>query len=313
MAGNLIICFNAVLPLMIYLVIGGLIRKFNILSEKEVKSVNRMIFVVLFPALMFENLYSANIRQAFDLRLEFYGIAFLMIMYGLTSVFVRKIEKSPKTRGDMIQAMYRSNFVIMGLPITINIFGKGKAAATAALIMIIVPLFNVLAVITLEYYRGGKTTVRSLVVRILKNPIILGAIAAIVCLLLGIKIPATVNGVISSMSETCSVMAMIILGASFNPVGVTRGKRNLIITIVVRLLVYPAIGLSAAAALGFRGPAFIALLAMMAAPPAVSSFTMAQVMDSDDELAGNAVIIATPLSCLTLFMWLFIFKTMGMF
>lgn len=62
----------------------------------------------------------------------------------------------------------------------------------------------------------GKTTVRSLVVRILKNPIILGAIAAIVCLLLGIKIPATVNGVISSMSETCSVMAMITLVHLFN-------------------------------------------------------------------------------------------------
>lgn len=313
MLGNLIICFNAVLPLMIYLLIGFLVRKFNILDGEEVKRVNHMIFIVFFPALMFENLYSSNIRESIDMRLELYGVTFLMVMFGLTWAFVHRIVKSDRTRGAMIQAIYRSNFVIMGLPITINIFGKGNAAATAALIMVIVPLYNVLAVITLEYHRGGRTSAGDMLIRILKNPIILGALAAIACMALGIQVPKQINSVISSMSETCTVMAMIILGASFSPQGVAAGKKNLIISLVGRLFVFPAVGLTIAALLGFRGQEFIALLAMLAAPPAVSSFTMAQSMDSDGELAGNAVVFATPLSCLTIFLWLFLFKTLGMF
>ena len=308
MLGNLIICFNAVLPLMIYLLIGFLIRKFNILDGDEVKRVNHMIFIVFFPALMFENLYSSNISESIDMRLELYGVTFLMVMFGLTWAFVHRIVKSDKTRGAMIQAIYRSNFVIMGLPITINIFGKGNAAATAALVVVL-PM----PISPLEYHRGGRTSAGDMIIRILKNPIILGALAAIACMALGIQVPKQVNSVISSMSDTCTVMAMIILGASFSPQGVAAGKKNLIISLVGRLFVFPAVGLTIAALLGFRGQEFIALLAMLAAPPAVSSFTMAQSMDSDGELAGNAVVFATPLSCLTIFLWLFLFKTLGMF
>jgi predicted permease len=52
---------------------------------------------------------------------------------------------------------------------------------------------------------------------------------------------------------------------------------------------------------------------MLATPMAVSSYTMADSMDSDGELAGNCVIFSTPLSCITLFFWLFLFKSLGMF
>ena len=106
---------------------------------------------------------------------------------------------------------------------------------------------------------------------------------------------------------------MILLGASFNKSSVHAGKKNLTICVLSRLVIVPAIGLGLAAMLGVRDVALVSLIAMMAAPPAVSSYTMAEAMDSDGELAGNAVIFATPLSCVTIFLWLFLFKSLGMF
>ena len=66
-----------------------------------------------------------------------------------------KVEKENRSRGAMIQAIYRSNFVIMGIPIVSNIFGSGNLTTTAVAITIVVPLYNVLAVIVLEIFRGG--------------------------------------------------------------------------------------------------------------------------------------------------------------
>lgn len=59
----------------------------------------------------------------------------------------------------MIQAIYRSNFVLMGLPIAANIFGKDKLGMTAVLVAVVVPIYNMLAVITLEIFRGQKINV----------------------------------------------------------------------------------------------------------------------------------------------------------
>ena len=108
-------------------------------------------------------------------------------------------------------------------------------------------------------------------------------------------------------------MAMMLLGASFNIKSVKSGKRNLSISIIAKLIVLPAIGLPIAMLLGFRGVEFVSLIVMMSATCSVSSYTMAESMGSDGELAGNAVIFTTGFSILTIFGWLFLFKNMGMF
>lgn len=313
MFSNFIICLNAVVPLVLYLVVGMLIRKFGVLTEKDVRKFNKMVFVVLFPALMFENLYSADISEAFNGKFIAFACIFVLAVYGISWAIISHMNIPDKTRGAMIQSIYRSNFVLMGLPVAENIYGKGSVSVTAALIMFVVPLYNFLAVIVLEYFRGGKADLKTVLKKILTNPIILGAVAALLAILFQIHLPSSINQTISGMCNATTPMAMILLGASFNLHSVHTGKKNLLICVLSRLVIVPAIGLSLAAAIGIRGVAMVSLIAMMAAPPAVSSYTMAEALDSDGELAGNAVIFATPLSCITMFLWLFLFKSLGMF
>lgn len=313
MLNNFWICINAVIPLLIYLIIGFAIRRTGVINEDEVHRFNHLVFVVCFPAMMFDNLYGADIKTAFNLKLVAFALIFLFAYIGISIPLVSSIEKKPESRGAMIQAMYRSNYVLMGLPIAINIYGKGNVSVTAFLIAFVVPAYNVLAVIILEYYRGGKTSVTKMITKIIKNPIILGAVMAVIVISLGIKLPHAVDGVVAAMSDATTPMAMILLGTSFNIRSVKTSKRNLCIAVIAKLLIMPGIGLALAVFLGFRNIEFVSLICMMAAPCAVSSYTMAESMGSDGELAGNAVIFTTALSVFTIFAWLFLFKTLGIF
>ena len=90
-------------------------------------------------------------------------------------------------------------------------------------------------------------------------------------------------------------------------------KRNLIICVLGRLVIVPGIVLALAALIGIRGVPFVTLIAVFASPTAVSSFTMAEQMDSDGPLAANAVVCSSALASLTLFWWIFFFKSLGMF
>ena len=82
---------------------------------------------------------------------------------------------------------------------------------------------------------------------------------------------------------------------------------------MARLVIVPAVALSLAIYLGFRDIELVTLLAIFASPCAVASFAMAQQMGSDADLAGNCVVYTTGLSCFTIFCWVFVLKTLGLF
>lgn len=310
---NLVISVEAVAPMFIVMAVGVLIRRKGIINEQEVKKVNRMIFVALFPALMFSNLYGKELADAFDPRLAAFAVIMLLFIYFATMAVVLKIEKNPKSRGAMIQAIYRSNFVIMGIPIVANIFGSENLAMTSVMITIIVPIFNVLAVVTLEIFRGGRPSPLHVIAGILKNPMIIGAVLGMLAVSLNIKLPYFAENTIGMMADAATPMALLILGASFDIKSVEHVKRNLIICMTGRLIVVPLIALTCGVIAGFRDVALVTIVAIFAAPTAVSSFTMAQQMDSDGELAGACVIFSSMFSCLTMFCWIFILKSLALF
>lgn len=313
MLNNFVVSLEAVLPLFIMMGVGVLVKKCRLLSSTEVKSLNHMIFVVFFPLMMFSNIYGSDIKDAVNGKLIAFGIASILLIYLATVVVVMAIEKSPKSRGAMIQAIYRSNFVILGIPIAANIYGHGNLAVTAMMAAIVIPLYNILAVITLEVFRGGRPNPMNILKKTLRNPLIIGAFFGIVTVISGFQLPSVVESVIHDMSSVVPPLALVILGASINFRSIGRMGRNLIISVVGRLVVVPAVGLTAAALLGFRGISFVTLISIFAAPTAVSSFTMAETMDSDGELAGNCVVFSSAFSCITMFLWIFFFKNLGMF
>ena len=209
----------------------------------------------------------------------------------------------------MIQAIYRSNFVLMGLPIAANIFGKDKLGMTAVLVAVVVPIYNMLAVITLEIFRGQKINVLKILKGIAKNPLIIGLLSVA----FNISLPETIDKTVSDIAAVATPLALIVLGASVTFDSIKGCSRNLIICIIARLVVVPALCLGTAALIGIRGVDFVSLIGLFASPCAVSSFTMAQQMDSDFKLAGAAVVFTSVLACFTMFLWIFFFRQAGFF
>ena len=313
MLQNFIICVNAVVPSAIFLAIGVILRASRAISDKEVKRFTHVIFLALYPFMMFDNLYDRNLQENMDAALVIYGAAITLLQLAVSWAFVCRIEKDNYHRGAMIQALYRGNFVLMGLPIAINLFGKGNVAPVAVVILFIVPIYNASAVILFEHFRGGKANILDLIKRIFTNPIIEGAIAAIVLMVLNIHLPDNIHGAVTTLSDATSPVALILLGAGLNIRAFKSDRRRIVICTVGKLIIFPAIGIAGAVALGFTGVPLVALAIMLTTPDALASFAMASSMEGNGELAGELVVITTMLSCITMPVWLFILKTAGLF
>ena len=297
----------------IYIVIGAVINKLGMMNKEENTRFNRILFTFFYPVLLFNNIYEADLADLIDIRLICFALAFITAEVLIITLVVVRIEKDDAARGAMVQAIYRSNFVLMGVMVVNNIFGEAGLPVAAMMVTVVVPFFNFIAVILLEHFRGGKADIGTVIIKILKNPLIIGALTGALFSVAGIGLPGIAADVLDGMSAATLPIALIMLGVSFDPSVITARRKSIVVCIIGRLIAVPMIGLPLAALAGFRGPAFVTLLIMMASPTAVSSYPMAVAMDSDGEIAGSAVMISTPLSCITLFAWLFIFKTLGIY
>ena len=308
---NFFVALYAVLPMFIMLAIGFTVRKMKVIEEAHLPVLNKIVFNVFFPFLMFNNIYAFDLSADFNASLLLYAVVAVAVIYGLSVALI--FEKSNKSRGALIQAIYRSNFVLMGLPIVGNIFGSGRLGMTSMLVTVIVPMYNILAVITLEVFRGESIKITKILKGIVTNPLIIGSVAGILFAVFGIKLPEIAESVISDMASAATPLALIVLGASFEFAGIKRYKKNLIAVIFARLIIVPAISLSVAIMIGFRGIDLVSLIGIFASPCAVSSYTMARQMDSDYELSAGTVVFTTMLSCFTLFGWIYFLKELNFF
>ena len=309
MLQNFIISVQAVLPLFFMMMLGFLIQKKQWLDQDELTRLNSVIFKLLFPFAVFNSIYHTKLSESLHPKLIAFSVTGILLIYIIALLIVPKIEKNNASRSAMIQASYRSNFVLLGLPLVTNLYPNSDLGMTAIAIAVLIPIYNILAVLTFEAYRGGKANPKRILRNIITNPLIIGCIAGIVATPL--PIPTVIAHTISQLSATATPMAIILLGATFQLNHNLNMKWNVLICTFSRLLLFPGIFLSLAAFWGFRGLSFATLLGIFSTPCSVSSFTMAQQMDSDGELAGATVIFTSIFSCFTMCFWIFIFKQFG--
>ena len=309
---NFIVAINAVIPMFFFIVVGLIIKYTHLMSDDDVKHFNKMLFRIFFFAMLFYTTYTMDVSQTFRPRLIIYGMVALIILYLVDFVLVCLFEKQPHRRGAMIQAIYRSTFGLMGIPMVSNLYGTEQISVTTMMIAVIVPMYNLLGVFTLELFRGGKINPASVFKNILTNPMIMGTIFGAIFLFSGIKIPHALLKPIGEISNATSMLALVVLGASFHISSTKEHMPQLISVIVSRLLIAPMLILGIAILyFNFRNIELMTLVAINCSPSAVASFTMAQQMGSDADLAGNAVVFTTAFSAITICLWIFFFKSMG--
>lgn len=304
---------NAVLPMCLVMALGYGTRRLGWIRREEISTINKIAFRIFLPCLLYYNVYCSDLSGSFDPLLMAYAVGGVLLTFGLSLGYTLLTEKLPERRGVMIQGMFRSNYVIMGIPVATALLGADQLGTVSILIAVVVPLFNMLAVVVLEVFRGQKPKPLHILGQIAKNPLVISSVLGILTLAAGIRLPHILEQAIQNVSAIASPLQLFLLGAFFQFSGLQTYRRELVTVSAAKLIVSPGLFLGLGALLGFRGVAFVSLIGVFASPTAVNSFTMAQQMGGDAELAGDIVVTTSAVSILTMFLWIFLFKSLGVF
>ena len=309
---NLILSFNVVLPIFLCILLGYFLRRIHMVDTPSLNTMNKLCFKVFLPIYLFNNIATTNLAAAFNGKLLAAAYLGVTAQFVLLMLLIPRLEKENPRRGVLIQAMFRSNFALFGLPLALSLCGTEKVGPTSILVGFTVPLFNILAVVSLESFRGGKPSIKKMAKGIATNPLIIASLLGIAFNLLDFTLPGAVQKSVNDLGGVATPLSLVALGGSFTVSKVKEYKKQLTIGVLGRLVFSPLLMVSVGILLGFRNELLIPLLIMSGAPTAVSSFPMAQQMDGDGELAAGLVVFTSALAILSMFLWIFVLKQLGM-
>lgn len=307
------VALNAVVPFLFYITFGYTMKIKGVVTEDFLQKLNKMIFRLFYPFLTFYNVYKADVSTLPSSKLLIFGGGSILVLEIILILIVPRLVKENPKRGVIIQAIYRSNFILFGLPLTLSVFGDSASSAAAMMITVVTTIYNTTSVVILEMFNSeGKTNAGTILINVAKNPLLQGAALGLIFFVTGFKLPSCLVKPISEFSSMTSPLALFVLGGTLHFNAISKNLKYLVPALTLKLIILPAVALSIAYVIGLRGVELFLMMVLYGTPVAAASYPMAQNMGGDGELAGEFVVISTVLSTVTLFLWIFFMNMAGL-
>ncbi len=314
MLDNLVFSLNATMPIFLMMVVGYIFKKINWLDEKTSGVLNKLVFRIFLPALLFMDLCKQDFIAMWDTTFVVF-CAVATIISIVIAALLSLTDKEREDRGEIIQASYRSAAATLGIAFMTNIYDN--AAMVALMIIGSVPIYNIVAVLVLSLTsfesreHKGKALFLKTLKNLVTNPIILSIFVGLFWSLLKIPSPVIFEKSITYLGNVASPMALIALGASFEFKSIREKLKPILLVNFNKLFLFCILFLPVAIYLGFRNEKLVAALIMLGSGTTSSSFIMSKNMGHKGVISSCSVMTTTLFMSFTMTLWLFILKSWG--
>ena len=308
---NLQFSLNATIPVFFMIFLGWVLRQCNIIGENVPRDMNKIIFNVMLPVLLFRDIASSEITDSFSLKFFLFCFIVTILMFVIMWIYsVFFVERS--SRGAFAVCCCRGSAAILGIAFSQNIYGN--AGMVPMMIIASVPLYNIASVILYSVYdnkQSKKPELKKVILDVVKNPLILGIIAGVPFSLLNVEFPIIIDKCINNVAVLATPVGLLMAGAGFSMSKARKKIKLISIAGFVKLAALPLIFLPIAVAFGFRGQELIAILVMTGSPTTVAAYIMASSMNNDSDLASGVVAVTTLLSAVSVTGVVLVLRVLG--
>lgn len=312
---NLLFSINVVLPLFLCCFIGYMAKRLHLVDDGFLSGCSHLVFYISIPANIFMSIVDSNLKKSFSFSLLLFLFCVISILFILLVLLVPRIVKDQKLAASIAICLFRGNFAMLGVPLAQSLMGEQGATVTLVMIPFGTLLYTILTVTILVIVGQDRTgspikTIQKTSAEVIRNPLIIASMLGIMFAYFKLPIPLFVHSTIGYFADTCTGLALFMLGAQLTLSETRERLRYTIPVIIGRLFVIPAVVLCLAALLGFRGDKMACIFIFFAAPSAVNCYILADRMGGDGKLAGDTVLLGTCASTLSLLLGICILKSL---
>jgi len=290
------------LPDFTLIVLGWLICHHTSLSRPVWDSVERLVYFVLFPALLFHSIVRHPLSLSSALPLVGTGLA--VTGAGIVAAYALKLWPGVDARlhASGAQTAFRFNSYV-ALALAERLAGAPGVAWTALLVSVCVPLCNVAAVWPLARH-GGHGYLRE----IARNPLIIATASGLLCSLVGLRLPSLVDITLSRIGAAALPLGLMAVGAGLQLGALKEAPRLAAALLSIRHALMPALAVTAVLLLALPTGQQAVLVAFAALPTASSAYVLAVRMGGHGGYTAGLVSLSTLIGMVALPLWLAVWR-----
>ncbi|MCQ2397987.1 MAG: AEC family transporter [Sphaerochaetaceae bacterium] len=293
---------NALFPLFCYMGIGFLLGRLKIITMETAHGMNLLVFRLLLPFSTLINIWTAELSGAFDAKVIFSIVGLLTFIFITGNFAAKKTTKDKTVIPVMIQGSFKANFTLLSLPVLASIYGKNMGVIAVALPIVVI-LQNIFSVYAFERYTGKSKSLSGIFIALIKNPLIISCTVGLLLNFTNPPVPPIVkDSVIKKLGDCATPIGLLALGATFRFDGIVKYRRELGVTLFIKMILFPLIAIPFAELIGIRGSGLSVIGVLASAPIAINSYSTAVAMGGNEELANIIVVASSVLSMLTMFL-----------
>jgi predicted permease len=304
------VILNSLIPIFAVIGLGIVLRRRNFLDESATQAFNRFAYYFALPSFLFYKLGSVVAAGGLANRYTFILLASTVVamLCGWLVAMLAGIKFAG--RGAFVQASLRGNLAFMGLPLVAflicDLDVAQREAIESAMLLSLAPVvifFNVASVAMLAIYNENTESHFSWAAvarNIATNPILLACLAGLLVQKTEWQIPVAIDRICQIIGTSAFPLALIGIGSQLATISINGRLRLPMISTAIKCVVCPAACWAIATLVGLAGAERQVLVILAAMPTAVSSYVLAEQMNSDADLAASSVVVSTAASMLTL-------------
>ncbi|MCB8889351.1 AEC family transporter [Vreelandella malpeensis] len=291
-------------PLFLLILLGAAIGYRRWPSVEFWAQMEKLIYFVLFPAMLVATLATADVSQVPVGRLTGVLLGAIAILTLLLWRLRDWLALPSPAFTSVFQGAIRFNTYV-GVAGAGALHGELGVTTAAVAVAVMVPVVNVLCVASfIKAGTLGTSSLRSSVLALVKNPLILACLAGIFLNLTGIGLPGWSESAFDLLGRAALPLGLVAVGVALRPAALFRLDRGTLTTNVAKLALMPVIVLALAWAFGLDPLSRDVALLFAALPTATSAYILARQLGGDAELMAAIITGQTLLAMLTLPFWL---------
>lgn len=298
---------NTIAPVFLVILIGMLVRRLGYLPGSLTSPLNRLVYYVAIPAMIFRALATASFGSHFRPELLVGILVPVIVVFGAALTVGRMMAFPRREMGTFLQTSFHGNLGYIGFAVAFYLLGDEGLTRATILAGFLMLLQNLLSVIGLQAFSektGAVNRLGASIRSVLMNPVILSILAGVAFNFSGLPLPVIAGRTLSIVSGMALPLALLVIGASLSFDLVRSHLRLVLPAAALKLLLLPGVGLLLFEVMGQQSREFLPGLILLAAPTATVSYVMASELNGSPDQASAAVSMNTLLSSITYLFWL---------
>lgn len=300
---HILAALNVVLPVFSVIAIGYFFRWRRMIDENFVNMAMKVIFNACLPSMLFLKVSQVDVNVLFNRdALLFVGFAagLTVALFFSARALAKYMIKDDDSRGTFVHGAFRSNYIILGYAVLYNLFGDQIIGRMAVLLIVIIPLYNILAIWVLSEKGSGSRhdNLMNILKKVATNPLIISILLGFIVSLNRMTVPLMIHSAMTMLGAIGTPLGLLGIGAYLNFKEVDAMKDGLKAA-MLKVVVFPMVAVILAVLLGFSYVDAAIIFVLFGSPSAISSFIMSSALGGNAKLAANIVIMTTALSLVT--------------